>query len=321
MTLLLREDDVRRVLTMPEAIDALEIAFRDWGQGAAQNVPRQRIVLRAQGGVLHVLPAAVPALDALGFKAYTTYAGGVRFAVNLYRASTGELLAIIEADWLGRMRTGAASGLATKLLANPDARVLGMIGAGGQAETQLLAIAAVRPLEHAHIWGRDRDRLEAFCARMQQQLGLPVLPAFSAEDAIRPAQIIVTATTARDPVLSGAWIAPGAHINAMGSNWANRRELDTAAVQRADLIVADSVDQAKIEAGDLIIPAQEGALDWARVSEMRDLVAGKAPGRQDDRQITLFVSQGIGLEDVAVAAKMYARARAQGLGEEIRLLS
>jgi alanine dehydrogenase len=317
MALLLREDDVRRVLTMPEAIDALEIAFRDWGQGTAQNVSRQRIVLRKEGGVLHVLPAAVPALDALGFKAYTTFAGGVRFAVNLYRASTGELLAIIEADWLGRMRTGAASGLATKLLANPDARVLGMIGTGGQAETQLLAIAAARPLEHAHVWGRDRDRLEAFCARMQHQLGVPVLPAMSAEDAIRPAQIVVTATTAREPVLAGAWLAPGAHVNAMGSNWANRRELDTAAVQRAAIIVADSVEQATIEAGDLIIPAHEGALDWARVAELRDVVAGNVPGRQDAQQITLFVSQGIGLEDVAVAARVYDRARAQGLGEEI----
>ncbi len=320
MALILREDDVRRVLTMPVAIDALDVAFRDWAAGAAQNIPRQRIVLRPQSGVQHVLPAAVPALDALGFKAYTTFPGGVRFVVNLYRASTGELLALMEADWLGRMRTGAASGLATKYLARQDAHTLGLIGAGGQAETQIAAIAAARPLRSVRVWSRDPAKLEAFCARMTQQAGVPVAAADSAEDAVRAADIVATATSAREPVVQGDWLATGAHVNAMGANWANRREVDTNTVLRAGLIVADSVEQAQIEAGDLIIPVQEGALDWERVRELRDVVAGTIPGRQNADEITLFKSIGIGLEDVAVAARIYDLARQQGLGEEITFL-
>lgn len=321
MTLMLREADVRQLLTMPDAIDALDAAFRDLGAGAAQNVSRQRIVLPQHQGVLHMLAAAVPALDALGFKAYTASANGVRFVVNLYRASTGELLAMIEADWLGRMRTGAASGLATRLLARAEAKVVGLIGTGGQAETQVLAMAAARPLECVRVWGRDRVRLGAFCALMAQQTGVLVEPAASAEAAISEADIVVTATTAREPMVRGDWLAPGTHINAMGSNWADRREIDTAAVQRADLIVADSVAQAQIEAGDLIIPANEGKLDWQRVHELAAIVAGTTPGRENATQITLFNSLGVGLEDVAVAARIYALARERGIGEELAFLS
>ena len=321
MALLLREDDVRRLLTMPDAITALEVAFRDWGAGVAQNVSRQRIVQAPpHPGVLHMLAASVPALDALGFKAYTASASGVRFVVNLYRASTGELLAMIEADWLGRMRTGAASGLATRYQARPDARVVGLLGTGGQAETQALAIAAVHPLERIHVWGRDQERLTAFCARLTDQMGIPVIAAPSAEAAVRAADIIVTATTARDPVLEGDWIAEGAHVNAMGSNWASRREIDDATVARAAIISADSVEQARGEAGDLIIPADAGKLDWARVVELRDIVAGNAPGRTDAQQITLFKSIGIGLEDVAVAARIYDLAVQQGVGETVTFL-
>ena len=320
MALILREADVRQLLTMPDAIDALDVAFRDWGVGAAQNVSRQRIVLPQQQGVLHMLAAAVPALDMLGFKAYTASPHGVRFVVNLYRASTGELLAMIEADWLGRMRTGAASGLATRVLARADAQTVGMIGTGGQAETQLRAMSAARSLTSARVWGRDRARLEAFCAQMTQQLHLSVTPAATAAAAIHEAAIVVTATTSHDPVLEGAWVAAGAHVNAMGSNWANRREIDDATVQRADLIVADSVAQAQIEAGDLIIPATAGKLDWGRVQELHAVIAGNTPGRTNDQQITLFKSLGIGLEDIAVAARIYTLARERGVGEELAFL-
>lgn len=319
MTLVIREADVRRLLTMPDAIDALDIAFRDYATGQAQNVARQRIVLHEPRGVLHVLPAAVPAFDAVGFKAYTAFATGVRFVVNLYAASTGELRAIIEADWLGRMRTGAASGLATKYLARDDARTLALIGSGGQAETQLLAIAAVRPLTEVRVTGRDHTRLTAFCTRLAELTGIRVVPTASAEAAVRGADIIATATTAREPVVLGEWLAPGMHINAMGSNWADRREIDTAAVTSADVIVADSVEQAQIEAGDLIIPARENQFAWDRVTELSAVVADPTQGRTNPTQITLFKSLGIGLEDMAVAARIYALARAQGVGEELRL--
>lgn len=319
MTLLLREADVRQLLTMPDAIDALEVAFRDWGNGAAQNTPRQRIVQNK--GVLHLLAGGVPALDAIGFKAYTAGPGGVRFSVNLYSATTGALLAIIEADWLGRMRTGAASGLATKYLARDGASTVGMIGTGGQAETQLLAMAAVRELEQVRVFGRNRQRLEAFCERVSAQIGVAITPAATAEEAIRGVDIAVTATTAQHPVLEGDWLKAGAHLNAMGSNWHNRREIDDTTVTDADLIVVDSLPQAHTEAGDLIIPASTGKLNWQRVQELHTIVAGKAPGRERPDAITLFESLGIGLEDVAVGARVYRLAREQGLGEEVPIFA
>lgn len=319
MTLILREDDVRQVLTMPDAIAALEAAFRDFSTGPTQNIPRQRIILREQQGTLHLLPAAVPAADALGFKTYTTFPGGVRFAVLLYSATTGDLEAILAADWLGRMRTGAASGLATKYLARADATTLGMLGAGDQAETQLLAIAAVRPLERARVWGRNPARLAAFCQRMAAQVPFPVEPVAAPEDAVRRADIVVTITSAREPVLFGDWLASGTHINVAGSNWHHRREVDDVTIQRATVIVADSVEQAHKEAGDLIIPAATGKLEWPRVGELADVVAGRAPGRTDNEAITLFKSLGVGLEDLAVAARVVALARERGLGETLRL--
>lgn len=319
MTLILREDDVRQVLTMPDTIDALEAALRDFATERAQNVPRQRIILREQQGTLHLLPATVPSADALGFKSYTTFPGGVRFSVTLYSASTGELLALIAADWLGRMRTGAASGVATKYLARQDASILGMIGAGGQAETQLLAMAAVRPFTSARIWGRDPQRLAGFIARMAPQVPFPLEAAPSAADAVRGADVVVTITSAREPVLFGDWLASGAHVNAAGSNWHHRREVDDETVQRAGIIVADSVEQAHREAGDLIIPASTGKLEWNRVGELADVVAGRAPGRRDETTITLFKSLGIGLEDLAVAARVFTLARERGLGETVQM--
>jgi alanine dehydrogenase len=321
MVMLIREDDVQRVLTMPDAIAALDIAFRAWGDGAASNVSRQRVLVREHQGMLHVLPAAVPALDALGFKAYTGFPEGVRFAVSLFSASTGALKAIIEADWLGRMRTGAATGLATHYLARANATTVGVLGTGSQAVTQLMAVAAAREISLARVWGRDAERRETFGATMTEQLGFPVEPVETAEEAVRGADIVVTITSARDPVLHGGWIKPGVHINAAGSNWHNRRELDDDAILRADLIVADSVDQAHYEAGDLIIPASQGKLMWNRVRELHAVITGKTPGRLNDRAVTIFKSLGIGLEDIAVASRVYTLVCEQGLGQEVDFLS
>ena len=317
MTLLIREADVRRILTMPDAITALETAFREWGNGVAQNAPRQRIV--QPRGVLHMLSGSLPLEDALGFKAYTAFPEGVRFVVNLYSASTGELRAIIEADWMGRVRTGAASGLATQYLARQDASVLAIIGAGSQGETQALAVAAVRPLTEIRAFRRDRQQLDAFCTRFAESTGIKVIAAESAEQATRGADIICTMTTARHAVLEGGWLKAGVHINAAGSNWNNRREVDDAVITGAHIIVADSVEQAQLEAGDLIIPASTGKLEWQRVQELSALVAEKIPGRQHPEQITFFKLLGLGLEDVAVAALVYRLAKEQGVGEEIRM--
>jgi len=321
MTLIIREAEVRQLLTMPDAIDALDTAFAELGRGNAQNSSRQRIVLPQPPAVLHMLAGAVPGLDALGFKAYSGAAGTVRFSVNLYRASTGELLSIMEADWLGRMRTGAASGLATRYLAREDAVSLGVLGSGGQAETQIMAIAAVRPLQRIRVFSRNQERLQQFCTDLGSRLGLTLEPVASAEAAVRGADILVTATVAREPVVLGEWLRLGVHINAMGSNWANRREIDTATVTAATHIFADSIEQAKLEAGDLVIPVNEGKLAWSRVQELSALIAGTVTGRTAPEDITLFNSLGIGLEDVAVAMRIYTLARERGIGQEVALFA
>jgi ornithine cyclodeaminase/alanine dehydrogenase-like protein (mu-crystallin family) len=329
MTLLLREDDVRAVLTMPDTIAVLDAAFRRQATGESRNTPRSRVVLPEARGVLHVLSAFAPGEPGhperdgpgvFGLKTYSAVAGTVRFAVLLYSGDDGRLLAIIEADWLGQMRTGAASGLATRYMARPDADTLALIGSGGQARTQLLAISAVRPLTRVAVYGRDSERREQFCAEMAARTGLSVVPVESAEEAVRAAAIVVTATTAREPVVLGEWLPAGAHVNAMGSNWHNRREIDDVAVERSAVVAVDALDQARIEAGDLLIPAAHGRFDFARAVELGHVVAGETPGRTAPDDITLFNSLGIALEDIAVAGHVYAIAHEQGRGDEINLL-
>jgi ornithine cyclodeaminase/alanine dehydrogenase-like protein (mu-crystallin family) len=319
VTLILREADVRRILTVPDCVTWLEDAFRAYAAGQARNIPRARV--KHPGGTLHVLPAADLAADAIGLKAYTSGRTGTRFAVFVYRASTGELLAIVEADYLGQVRTGSASGVATKYLARADARRLGVFGAGRQAASQVAAVAAVRPLESITVWSRDADRRARFATRMSEELGVPAKPADAPEEAARGKDIVVTMTTARDPVLLGEWLEPGAHVNAAGSNSLLRRELDDAAVQRADLVVVDSRQQARIEAGDLLGPAERGLIEWDQLIELADVVADHGPRRTRPDEITLFESQGLGLEDVAAAVRVYERARAEGIGQEIELFS
>lgn len=329
MTLVLREDDVRAVLTMPDAVNVLDAAFRRQGASATHNQPRSRVVLPEARGVLHVMSAYVPGEPGhperdgpglVGLKAYTGVAGAVRFAVLLSSAADGALLAIIEADWLGQMRTGAASGVATRHMARADASTVGLIGTGGQARTQLLAMCAVRPVRHVLVYGRDERRRATFCEEMSALAGIAVTPVPSAAEAARAADIVVTATTAREPVLHGAWLRPGAHINAMGSNWRNRREVDDETLERSAIIAVDALDQAQIEAGDLLIPAEAGRFDFTRAIELGQIVAGSVPGRDDPTQITLFKSLGLALEDVAVAGLVYTLARERGLGEELRFL-
>src|SRR6185437_10228457 len=220
----------------------------------------------------------------------------------------GRLLALIEADLLGQMRTGGASGIATRYMARPDARVVGMIGAGGQARTQALAMREARPIEKYLVFGRSSERTQVFCDAMAAETGAPFEVVEQAEQAVRAADIIVTATTARDPVVQGAWLRPGQHLNVMGSNWAHRREVDGEAVRRSAVVAVDARDQAEIEAGDLLLAAQSGDFTLERVVELAEIIAGTTPGRPDATAITLFKSLGIGLEDVAVAGWVYAQA-------------
>jgi ornithine cyclodeaminase/alanine dehydrogenase-like protein (mu-crystallin family) len=286
------------------------------GEGRMKLHLRQRLEL-PEKGYLHYMAAADSASNVMGLKIYTSVAGSLRFVVPLYRATTGELLALVEANHLGQIRTGAASGVASKYMARSDARTVGIIGTGFQARTQLQAIAGVRNLLHIRAYGRDAPRRARFAQEMSEKLHVPVEAADSAEAAVREADIVVTATSASRPVLLGAWLAPGTHINAIGANFPQKHELDEEAVTRAGIIVADSREQSKMEAGDLIHVLGADAGRWTNVKELSDVVTGIAPGRTSDRQITLFKSNGIATEDIAVAARVYEAALKVGAGKRV----
>ena len=319
MTLHISEADVRQVLNMGTALGAVEEVSRKEAAGEVIVHPRRRFDLRTGGGYFHYMAAVDFAAGYLAMKQYTFVRGKMRFLVPLYEIRSGDLLALIEADYMGQLRTGAASGVATKFLARRDSHVAAIIGAGGQAQTQLEALAAVCKLQSARVYGRNAERRQHFAEAMSQRLGFPVRPAASSEEAVRGADIICTATTSSHAVLAGAHLAPGQHINAIGANHAHKRELDDQAVAAAQVIVTDSLEQARQEAGDLIQAFQRDEARWNRVSTLAELVSGKAAARVNEAQITLFKSNGIASWDLAVATKVYAAAREQGLGRELPL--
>ena len=309
MTLYLSEEDVVGLVGVDDAVTALRTAFADWGTAGTDNAPRQRIKLPQRA--MNLMGASWGSGDVCGHKSY--FSGC--FYVSLYSISGKRLLALIEANKLGAMRTGAASGVATDLLARKDAATLGIIGTGRQSRTQVLAVAAVRDLTSVRVFGRDEAKRSAFAASIAEELDCEVIAAGSAEECIRGADIAVTMTSAADPVLFGDWLSPGMHVNATGANGYARRELDDDAVLRASLISTDQREQAKIEARELIDLTNEGRLDWADVSELGALVRGEVPGRTGDDQITLFKSLGIALEDIAFAKVAYERALERSVGE------
>jgi alanine dehydrogenase len=319
MTLHISEADVRQVLNMSIALEAVEEVSRKEAAGEVLVHPRRRFELRTGGGYFHYMAAVDFAAGFLAMKQYTFVRGKMRFLVPLYEIRSGDLLALIEADYTGQLRTGAASGVATKYLARRDSHVAAIIGSGGQAKTQLEAIAAACKLHSARVYGRDAQRRTQFAEEMSKRLGFPVQPAGSSEEAVRGADVICTATTSSQPVLLGAHLASGQHINAIGANHAHKRELDDEAVAAAGVVVTDLLEQARQEAGDLIQAFQGDEARWKKVSTLAEIVSGKAQGRADQSQITLFKSNGIASWDLAVAMKVYAAAREQGLGRELPL--
>jgi alanine dehydrogenase len=321
MTLLLQEADVRNLLTMKVALEAVEESLRLQGEGKLSLHPRRRLIM-PENSMLHYMAASDPVHGYFGMKIYTSVKGAFRFMVPLFRSATGEMAAMIEADALGQIRTGAASGVATKYMSNPNARIAGIIGTGYQARTQLEAVAAVRKLEKVRAFGRDPERRDKFCREMSSLIGVEVEPANSAEQVVRDAEIVITATSAMKVVLEGEWLSPGTHVNAMGANFVKKRELDDAAVARMNVIAVDWLEQAKMEAGDLV-QAFVDESRWNSVCELSDLVAGKTPVRTSApasaAQITLFKSVGIATWDIAVAARIFEMAVARGIGREIPL--
>lgn len=317
MALLLTEEDVRELLPMERAIERVEASFRAQNDKQAINRARERIFLPHLS--LHYMAAALPEERVLGMKIYTVSRNAFRFVVLLFDAESGNLVALIEADHLGRIRTGAASGVATRFMARPDASRVGLIGTGRQARTQLEAVAKVRRLAAARVFSRDENHRRNFSREMSEELQIEVEPAESAEAAVRFGEVVITATNSSQPVLRGKWLQPGTHLNAIGANMSTRRELDDAAIQRADFMAVDSIQQAQKEAGDLIQGLSSTRRGWEEVAEMHDVVAGVRAGRNSPDAVTLFKSCGIALWDVAVAGHIFNEARAKKKGSEIPL--
>ncbi|HZU27967.1 MAG TPA: ornithine cyclodeaminase family protein [Bryobacteraceae bacterium] len=297
--LFLTEQEVRELLPMSEAVEMMRLAFSALARGEAQNQPRRRLILKT-GSMLHQLAGAYGGY--FGTKFYATNPKhGAHFLFALYDAATAAPLALMQANWLGQIRTGAVSGYATDLMASPDAHVLGVIGSGFQARSQVDAVRAVRRIDEVRVWSRKTEKRDRFAREMS------AVPAVTAEDAVHGANIVVTATYAKDPVLEDGWIAPGTHINAVGSNMADRRELPAELVRRADVIAVDTLEAARLEAGDLILSGS-----WNNVVELKDVQPGWDPNR-----ITIFKSVGLGLEDVAAGSRVYEKARERGVGRPL----
>jgi len=318
VALFLTEEDVRSVLTMDEALSAIETTFHQQGEGLLENVPRRR--LRSKDTIFNVMFSANQAEKLMGAKLYTVSGGGARFVVILFESESGRLKAVVEADALGQIRTGAASGVATRHLARTDASRVVIFGAGWQATSQLRAVAAVRRLTRIDVIGRNPERRDAFCETMTQELGVPVVGASDAETATRAAHIIITATTAKEPVLRGAWLSPGTHLNLMGSNHLSRREVDEDVFRRASVTVVDERATAEIESGDMAPAIASGILSWDDVLELGEIVAGRRAGRASDQDITVFESHGIAAEDLSAASRVYTLAKSKGVGREAPFL-
>ncbi len=319
MALLITEKEVERLLDMPTVLDAVEEVLRQHGQGQAPNQPRRRVFI--PGGVLHVMSGAMLSWGVMGLKAYSAVKGKVRFVVLLFSTATGELLALVEADRLGQMRTGAATGIATKYMARPDAAVVGVFGTGWQARTQVQAVCAVRKIREVRAYGRDAERRKRFCAEMEKLVGCTVRPVESPEQVVRGADILITMTSSKNPVFDGRLVERGQHLNVAGSNRMQNREVDDETIRRADRIVVDQIEDAQIESGDLIGPVERGITSWDRMHELGAVVCGKVPGRARPDEITFFKSNGLAIEDVATAWKVLERARAEGPATDVPIFS
>ena len=318
MAYYLTEADVRQVLTMGVALEAVEHAMKSLAAAKAVDMLRQRT--RLPTGNLNILQGAAPELGVVGYKAY--YAPKLSDTarhrhVYLYDTASGALSAIIEADFLGMMRTGAASGLATRYLSREESAQVGLFGAGWQARGQLEALCAVRNIGKAKVFSRNSEKLQNFCRSMSEELEIDAVPAESAEAAARGSDIVTTITRAASPVFRGEWVEAGQHINAVGSNTLTRREIDADTVRKCDIVVVDSRDIAKNESGDLLPLVEGGYLHWETLVELKDAVAGRAPLRTSPMQITLFESHGMAVQDLFVAARVLLAARERGLGVKL----
>lgn len=322
MALLLREADVERLIHMEPVIAAVEAAMFELGQGVAQNQPRRRVF--PEGNVLNVMFASYPGSGYYGVKSYSIGGGRARFLLLLYRQGgeeAGALDAIIEANLLGAYRTGAASGVAAKALANPGPVELGVIGSGWQARTQVHAITRSIPVSRVRVFSRNESKRAAFAAKLAEELGVKAEAVQSAERAIRDSQVVVTMTNAGQPVLDASWVTPGALVIGAGSNIPSRNELPPDLIEAAEVVVVDQLEAARIESGDLLLAEAAGKFTWNRAVELGAVLAGNDPGRRSPGGTVVFESHGLALWDVAAGAYVLEQARRSRAGTEVNLFS
>ncbi len=304
------------LLGVEEAISVVEQALRMQADGEAANRPRGHDYA-GPGAYQAWMQSAAYGLGVCGFKTYTIVGGAGRFFVYLYEIDGGPPLSIMEANRLGQLRTGAASGVAANRMANEDASVVALLGSGLQAGSQLEALCAVRPIERVRVYSPTPRNRVALAERMGPKLGIPVEAVDSPETAVRGADVVATITTSTTPVFQSEWLHEGAHVSAAGGAHPYATELDEATISRADVVVADDIDQARIECGEFMMASASGALLWERVRELCQVVAGRVAGRTSSRDITLFKSLGMALWDVAVAKAVYDKAADRGVGTRL----
>jgi alanine dehydrogenase len=307
--LYLSEADVAALLSPSDAVAAVEESFRRLARGVVENLPRERLPL--EEGMFAVMACVDSELGYAGLKAYPATPAGVTFAVLLFSSADGRLEAVIEADKLGQMRTGAASAVAARHLSKTDAKTLGVIGCGWQASSQVACIREALPsIERVFAFCRNRERLAAFCREHDCE------PAESQSDA-GAQDVVVTVTSSKDPVLRGEWLQPGALVCAVGANHLRRRELDNVVLERAAFVCCDSREQARKESADLVEPIEQGVLDWLEVHELQEVVAGDVQGRASDDDVAVFKSNGLAAWDVAVGARVVELARERSVGLQV----
>ena len=317
MALILRESDVQDLIEMDEVIASVELAMRELGEGEAQNIPRRRAF--APGGLLNGLFASFPGGKCTGLKAYTVSDGRVRFLVAMFNLDGG-LEALIEADFMGAYRTGAATAVAARALIGSGPATVGLIGTGWQAATQALALSRVTEIAELRVFSRNAERRSVFAAEQEEQLGVRVVDAPTAEAAVKGADIVVTVTTSTTPVLDTRWVEPHALVAAIGSNYQNRAEVPADLVEHAQTVVVDQLGTAELESGDLIQAVEAGKFDWSQAVELGSVVSGRWE-RPDRPGITLFESHGLAIWDLAAATVVVDKARRRGGYEEIEFLT
>jgi alanine dehydrogenase len=313
--LYLTEEDVRSLLTPRLALEAVEESFRQLADHRAMNVPRRRA--KAAGITLHTLSAAADYLQMVGCKVYTTTRTAAQFRVLLFDGASGELVAMVEADLLGQLRTAATTAVAIQWMADMGASELGLFGTGLQARSQLVAACEARTIHRAFVYSRKESRREAFADEMSAELNIEVVPVDRPQEAAEDLPIVITATTSAEPVFDGRDLSEGALVCAVGSNWLSKAEIDTHTIRRADNIVCDSIEACRLESGDFVAALEAGVFDWGRAVELADVVAGTAVGRSRRESVCLFDSVGLALEDVALATKAVDLARARGVGRTL----